>query len=217
MNVRRLKKALVALCGFFLAGQAFAADIKGQVMGGGAPIAQSTVTLWAASSGTPKQLAQTKTDANGNFSVRGAAAAEASLYLVATGGVPAVNKAAGNNPAIALLSVVGSTPPARVVINEFTTIASVVTHGQLIDNTTIKGSPLQLRIAANNVPNFVDLETGSWGPTILDGLNSAQTPTMANFGTLADVMAGCITRVKPDACSQFFAARSEERRVGKEC
>ena len=100
----------------------------------------------------------------------------------------------------------GSKPPARVVINEFTTIASVVTHAQFIDNTTIKGSPLQLKIAAGNVPNFVDLETGSWGPTILDGLNSAQTPTMANFGTLADVMAGCITRVKPDACSQFFAA-----------
>ena len=206
VKICKLKMAVVALCGFFLAGQASAADIKGQVMGGGAPIAQSTVTLWAASSGTPKQLAQTKTDANGSFSVRGAAAAEASLYLVATGGVPAVNKAAGNNPAIALLSVVGSTPPARVVINEFTTIASVVTHGQLIDNTTIKGSPLQLKIAAGNVPNFVDLETGGWGPTILDGLNSAQTPTMANFGTLADVMAGCITRVKPDACSQFFSA-----------
>ena len=207
MNVRRLKKAIVALCGFFLAGQAFAADIKGQVMGGGAPIAQSTVTLWAASSGTPKQLAQTKTDNEWQlFECVAAAAAEASLYLVATGGVPAVNKAAGNNPAIALLAVVGSTPPARVVINEFTTIASVVTHAQFIDNTTIKGSPLQLRIAAGNVPNFVDLETGSWGPTILDALNSAQTPTMANFGTLADVMAGCITRVKPDACSQFFAA-----------
>ena len=81
-----------------------------------------------------------------------------------------------------------------------------MTHAQFIDNTTIKGSPLQLRIAAGNVPNFVDLETGSWGPTILDALNSAQTPTMANFGTLADVMAGCITQVKPDACSQFFAA-----------
>ena len=189
-----------------VAGTAVAADIKGQVLGAAAPIAQSSVTLWAASAESPKQLAQTKTDANGNFSVHGAAAPDASLYLVATGGVSAANKAAGNNPAIALLAVVGSRPPARVVINEFTTIASVVTHAQFIDNTTIKGSSLQLKIAAGNVPNFVDLETGSWGPTILDGLNSAQTPTMANFGTLADVMAGCITRVKPDACSQFFAA-----------
>ncbi len=54
----------------------------------------------------------------------------------------AANKAAGNNPAIALLTVVGSKPPAEVVINELTTIASVVTHAQFIDDTTIKGSPL---------------------------------------------------------------------------
>ncbi len=199
----KLTLAALAISGMFLATRAFAADIKGQVMGGGAPIAQSTVTLWAASSDAPKQLAQTKTDANGNFLVHGTAAPDASLYLVATGGVPAANKAGGNNPAIALLTVVGSKPPARVVINEFTTIASVVTHAQLIDNTTIKGSPLQLRIAAGNVPNFVDLETGSWGPTILDGLNSAQTPTMANFATLADVMAGCITRVKRMRAASF--------------
>jgi hypothetical protein len=185
---------------------AFAADIKGQVLGGGAPIAQSTVTMWAASSGAPRQLAQTKSDNDGRFTINGSGAPDSSLYLVATGGISAANKAAGNNPAIALITVVGSNPPARVTINEFTTIASVVTHAQFIDNTTIKGSPLQLRIAAGNVPNFVDLETGSWGPTILDAVNSAQTPTMANFGTLANVMAGCLTQVRPDACSQFFAA-----------
>ncbi len=183
-----------------------AADIKGQVIGGGAPIAESTVTLMQASAGAPRQLAQTKSDGNGNFAIHGTGAPDSSLYLVATGGISAANKAAGNNPAIALLAVLGSEPLPRVAINEFTTIASVVTHAQFIDDTTIKGSPLELRIAAGNMPNFVDLETGSWGPTILDGLNSAQTPTMANFGTLADVMAGCITQVKPDACSQFFAA-----------
>ncbi len=203
----KLTLAALAISCMFLATRAFAADINGQVMGGGAPIAQSTVTLWAATSDAPRQLAQTKTDNEGRFAVSTAgAAADSSLYLVAAGGIPARSRAGGSNAAIALLAVVGSRPPARVVINEFTTIASVVTHAQFIDNTTIKGSPLQLRIAAGNVPNFVDLETGSWGPTILDGLNSAQTPTMANFGTLADVMAGCITRVKLDACSQFFAA-----------
>ena len=29
---------------------------------------------------------------------------------------------------------------------------------------------------------------------------------MANFATLADVLAGCVTRVKPDACSSLIAA-----------
>ena len=41
---------------------------------------------------------------------------------------------------------------------------------------------------------------------IQDDLNSTETPTMANFATLANVMAGCTTRVKADACNAFFAA-----------
>jgi hypothetical protein len=45
-----------------------------------------------------------------------------------------------------------------------------------------------------------------YGDTIQDALNSAQTPTMANFGTLANVLAGCITRVIPDAVPRFLAA-----------
>jgi len=189
----------------FLATGAFAADIKGQVLGGGAPIAQSTVTLWAASSDVPKQLAQTKTDNEGRFKVSIAGApADSSLYLTAGGGIPARNKAGGNNPAIVLLAVVGSNPPARVVIDEMTTLASVITHTQFIDGAAIKGSPLQLRIAAGNVPNFVDLETGDYGATILDALNSAQTPTMANFATLSSILAACVTGSRSDACSSLF-------------
>ena len=131
-GVRKLTWTVLAVCGLLLAGQAFAADLRGQVMGGGAPIAQSTVTLWAASSDVPKQLAQTKTDNEGRFEVSTAGApADSSLYLTAVGGIPARNKAGGNNPAITLLAVVGGKPPARVVINEFTTIASVWTHAQL--------------------------------------------------------------------------------------
>ena len=204
--IRKPMLAAIVASNLLFAVSTLAADIKGQVLGGSAPIAQSTVTLWAASSDAPKQVGQTKTDKDGRFAIRGTGTPDSSLYLVATGGVSAANPSAGNNPAIALLTVVGSNPPARVAINEFTTIASVVTHAQFIDNITIKGSPLQLRIAAGNVPNFVDLETGDYGATILDALNSSQTPTMANFGTLANVIAGCITRVRPDACNQFFAA-----------
>src|SRR5271167_4085151 len=114
----KLTLAALAISGMFLATRAFAANIKGQVMGGGAPIAQSTVTLWAASSDVPKQLAQTKTNNEGRFEVSTAGApADSSLYLTAGGGVPARNKAGGNNPAITLLAVVGAKPPARVVIS----------------------------------------------------------------------------------------------------
>jgi streptogramin lyase len=183
-------------------------QLAGQVLGGGAPIANSTVTLWAASAGAPRQLAQTRSGADGRFALNaaGAPGKDTILYLVAKGGTPAANRGGGDNPAIALLTVVGATAPAKVTINEMTTIDSVWTHNQFIEGTAIKGSPLALRIAAGNVPNFVDLATGGYGGIIQDALNSTQTPTMANFATLANVIAGCVTRVKADACTSFFTA-----------
>ena len=76
----------------------------------------------------------------------------------------------------------------------------------VLDGTVIKGPALSLRIAAGNVPNFVDLATGGYGTTIQDPLNSSQTPTMANFATLANVLSGCVARVVDDACGKLFAA-----------
>lgn len=96
------------------------------MLGGGAPIANSTVTLWAASAGEPKQLAQARSSVDGGFTMPVTVAiAETSLYLTAQGRQPTANKAAGNNPAIALMTVLGSRLPARVTINEMTTVASV--------------------------------------------------------------------------------------------
>src|SRR5262245_64026990 len=185
-----------------------AVSLNGQVLSGGGPVANSTVTLWAATPGAPAQLGQAGTGADGRFTIAATAdpPRDATLYLVAKGGTPATNKTGGDNPAIALIGVVGAKPPPTVTINEMTTVASVWTHNQFIDGTAIKGQPLQLKIAAGNVPSFVDLATGGWGATIQDPLNSSQTPTMANFATLADVLSGCITRVTADACSKLFAA-----------
>jgi hypothetical protein len=210
-KIHKAKIAAMLLTGGMLGwtcGPAAAAvHIEGQVQAGGGPLASSTVTLWAASAGEPKQLAETKSDSDGSFIVSADQAPDGSvLYLVATGGTPASAQQAGDNPAIGLLSVLGGSPPAHVVVNEFTTIASVVTTAQLIDGKAIKGSQLALRIATGNVPNFVDLETGGYGPTIQDALNGGQTPTLANFGTLANVLAGCATKVKADACNRLLAA-----------
>jgi len=202
----KLALCSLTLLNVFWAKQAFANEtIKGQVLGGGAPIANSTVTLWEASAGAPKQLAQTKTSGDGRFEIdTPSSGANTSLYLVATGGVP--KSGGGDNPAIALLTVLGSKAPSTVTINEMTTVASVWTNNQFLNGTALQGHTLGLKIAAGNVPNFVDLQTGGWGPTIQDPLNSTQTPTMANFATLADVLAACATRVQGDACGRLFAA-----------
>src|SRR6516162_1510488 len=185
-----------------------AVRIEGQVQAGGGPLANSTVTLWAASVGQPRQLAQVRTNSDGQFELgsQEAVSADTILYLVAKGGIPAVNKGSGDNPAIALLSVLGNAPPSKVVVNEMTTVASVWTNAQFLNDDAIRGNALGLRIAAGNVPNFVDLQTGGWGTTIQEPLNSSQTPTMANFASLADILSGCTVQVKADACSKLFAA-----------
>jgi hypothetical protein len=180
--------------------------VKGQVLGGGAPVVNSKVILYAATAGESKQLAQTMTDEQGRFEVHVSdTPSDSSLYLLAFGGEPKL-RGGGDNPAIALLAVLGSKPPAHIVINEMTTVASVWTNAQFLDGATLKGPALGLRIAAANVPNFVDLSTGGWGEAIQDPLNGGQTPTMANFATLADLLSACVTRVTPNACNSLFAA-----------
>jgi hypothetical protein len=203
----------LAVSSLSLAGPVSAADIAGQVLGAGVPIADSTVTLWAASAGNPQELARAHTGADGRFSmvIPGTAGKGSSLYLVAQRGRSAADKTSGDNSRIALMTVVGATPPGTVVINEMTTVASVWTHNQFLEGTVIKGPALGLKIAAGNVPSFVDLQTGGWGGVIQDPLNSGQTPTMANFATLANVLAACVTRVTPDACERLFAAATSPK------
>ena len=199
---------IIALLGWASSPAGAAVHIDGQVQAGGAPVAHSTVTLWAASTSSPVRLSQVESGADGRFVIATdqSPGVDFSLYLLANGGEPAGGKVAGNNPSLALLAVLGNQPPPTVTINEMTTIASVWTNAQFIAGTEIKGYALGLRIAAGNMANFVDPATGGYGGMIQDPLNSTQTPTMANFATLSSVLGGCTTRVRPDACSLLFAA-----------
>ena len=185
-----------------------AVHLTGRVEAGGGVVAHSQVTLWEASAAAPKMLAQAVAGSDGRFAIDSdqSIGDGAIVYLVAAGGAPSVGKAGGDNKALVFLSVLGGKPPAAAVVNEFTTVASVWTAAQFLDGSAIMGPPLALRIAAGNVHNFVDLGTGGWGEAIAGPLNSTLTPTMANFATLSDVLAGCATRVKADACDSLFAA-----------
>ena len=129
--------------------------------------------LITATAGEPKQLAQAKTENEGRFELRVTGAPDSSLYIVAFGGEPTV-RGGGDNPAIGLLVVLGSKPPTHVVINEMTTVASIWTNAQFLDGARLKGPAVGLRIAAGNVPNFVNPSTGGWGEAIQSSLNGAR-------------------------------------------
>jgi streptogramin lyase len=200
--------AMFAATGLGSASGAAAYLIQGRVEGGGGPIAKATVTLWAAGPNAPQKLAETQTKGDGHFALSsgGGKAADGVFYLISKGGEPKADGGKGPNPAIVLMATLGSTPPKRVTINELTTVASVWTGAQFLNGTALSGNALGLRIAAGNVPNLVDLETGGLDPVIQDPLNSSQTTTLATFNTLGDLLTGCITRVQAEACDKFFAA-----------
>ena len=186
---------------------AHAADFTGSVQGAGQPIAGATVTLYAAGTGEPAQLAQGKSGDDGTFALTcGDVPANRVLYVIAKGGTAKAAADKGTNNAIALLAVLGTSLPATVTVNEFSTIASVWTANQFLEGEKLSGPMLGLRIAAGNIGNFVDLASGGYGTTIQDGMNSSQTPTMANFATLANLLAGAIAQVTPDAPARLFAA-----------
>jgi hypothetical protein len=135
---------LGATCSVALA----AVQIEGQAQAGGGPLAGSTVTLWAASAGEPKQLTQTKSGSDGRFELRAAdtPGKDVILYVVAKGGIATLKKGSGDNPTTALLTVLGKEPPAKVVINELTTVASTFTSARFIKGEAISGNPLGLKL-----------------------------------------------------------------------
>src|SRR3954452_17653404 len=51
-----------------------------------------------------------------------------------------------------------------------------------------------------------DVQTGGFGPVIHGSMNSMESNSLATFATLGDLMAGCATRVQPDACARLYEA-----------
>ena len=210
MNI--IRKSVVGLLALGAAAMAAVASVSaqstlnGQVLGAGAPVANATVTLWAASAGAPAQLAQTRTDADGRFALNAPAAQDAILYVVAKGGTPKTAANKGPNDTIALMALLGPSLPQTVTVNELTTVASAFTAARFIKGEAISGHPLGLRIAAGNVPNLVDPATGGWGKVLLDPLNSTQTTTLANLDTLGSLITAFFTVADDDWRARFLKA-----------
>ena len=183
--------------------------LAGKVQIANSPVAGSSVTLYGAGEGESVELAQGKANNDGGFTLeigpeKLKTAKDQVLYLVARGGAPKAGK--GSPAAIALMSVLGTSLPKSVTVNELTTVASAFTAARFIDGESISGKPLGLRIAAGNTPNLVDPATGGWGKVLLDPLNSTQTTALANLNTLGSLIAASLTVADDDWRARFFKA-----------
>jgi streptogramin lyase len=206
--IQTVKYTALAISVALMSVSAFAADrIEGRVESGGAPISGADVTAWLAGAGAPKKLAEAKTNEDGSYDLALASGSgdAGMLYLIATGGESKLKSGKGSNPAITLMATLGIKAPEHVTINELTTVASAWTAAQFLNGTALSGNAPGLRIAAGNVPNLVNLETGGLGPVIMDPLNSSQTTTLAKLNTLGSLLSACVTAI-PDACNKLFEA-----------
>ena len=160
-----------------------ALDMEGTLTLGGEAVPGAKVTLWkTAGTDSPEIITETSTDAEGGFELHNLNPVEEdTVYYISTAG--------GDREGVALMSVLGATPPSSIVINELTTVASVFTSARFIDGTKISGNPLGVRIAAGNASNLVDPATGTWGKVLLDPLNSTQNTTLARLNTLGSMIA----------------------------
>ncbi|MBU3031111.1 hypothetical protein [Paracoccus marinaquae] len=204
----RLPLPAALLAALTLGQVASAEQIVGKVTGGGGPVAKSSVVLWVAGEAEPAKLSEATTDQDGAFRFEFDAGTTHGgvLYLTARGGEARLDAVQADNPAIGLMAVLGATAPTEVTINELTTVASVWAGAQFLQGDAFSGHALGLQIAAGNVPNLVEIATGGLGPVIQDPLNSTQTTSMATMTTVGNLLAGCITRVQPDACERLFEA-----------
>ena len=206
--IQTVKYAALAISVALMSVSALAADrIEGRVESGGAPISGADVTAWLAGAGAPKKLAEAKTNQDGSYDLvlprRDGDAGV--LYLIAAGGESKLKSGKGSNPAITLMATLGVKVPEHVTINELTTVASAWTAAQFLNGAALSGNVLGLQIAAGNVANLVNLETGGLGPVIMDPLNSSQTTALAKLNTLGSLLSACVTAI-PEACNKLFEA-----------
>ena len=206
--VRTLMLATMFVAMVLSAGAAFAADnIKGQVLGGGAPITKSTVALWEASAGAPKQLDQAKTNDDGRFEVRAEGAhSDGVLYLVANWRRAQSQQSGRRQFCHRFVSGSGQQAPSHRCRQR--------THdrGFGFHRRPIHQRASYLRECARTAcrrderPESREPANRWLGTVIIDGLNITRSTTLANFNTLASLITYASTSGSDDWRSRFFQA-----------
>ncbi len=192
--------------GFF----ANAEQQKGIVASGLSPVAGSVVTLYQA--GTVRgdsalPLGSAVTDRLGRFTIRYKAPQDNScvLYLIADGekGRP--------HAGVRLATVLGAGQAGTsVVINERTTVATAYTMAQFLSGVNIAGNSPGVPNAALTLRNLVSISTGSTGVVLSSPPNGNRTSTLAEFNTLANLLASCVAASTDAPCRALFRAAGAE-------
>ncbi len=161
-------------------------------------IKMSPVTLWKTNGMKPPiKIVQVISDDSGRFIVtHDNLTVDKSVYYLTA-------QSKQKNSPIQLMAVLPSEPITQVVVNELTTIGSIWPNAQLFKNVQLTGKDTALLIGSEQVQNLVDVKTGFYGKTVLDGANLAESETVARMTMLADLTKLCTSGLSKD-CSTFL-------------
>lgn len=173
------------------------AALDGIVQSGGtemtAPLAGAEVRLWETTDGEPTLLGTATSDGDGNFSIpSGGLNPSGVLYVTASIG-----------ESVKLAAVLGTGLLDFATINELTTVATAFAFAQFLDEASIRGGALGLRIAAGMSANLATTANGESSPVLLASPNADQTNSLRSTRNLANLIAGCIENAVH--CAELFA------------
>ncbi|WP_030245112.1 NHL repeat-containing protein [Streptomyces sp. NRRL S-350] len=189
----------------------------GVVRSGDTPLGGALVTLYQAGDGPgarPRVLATARSAQDGRFALdyRPPQDPRAVLYVLAD--LAGSQAGPGDRPRpegpVTLAAVVsGAEAPPELVVNERTTVAAAYALARFTGPEGVAGTSPGLQNAATVAHNLADTGTGGIAALLAAPPNGALTSTMAEFNTLANLLAACVTG---DACDQLFdLARSPGR------
>jgi streptogramin lyase len=100
--------------------------------------------------------------------------------------------------------------PARLTLNELTTVASAYAMARFLHGTRLTGAGVGMRNAAATAHGLVDPATGRIGAVLAGAPNGSATTTLGAVRTLAAVLGGC-TRGTARSCRALFRASAPPR------
>ena len=200
------RSMMVLATAFMLPGAAFAgspATLHGFVQSGDSASAQPLtgvkVTLYEASTASPRALDSAKSDSAGRFTLTAPADEAEGVFYVSA----AVDKR------VEFVAVVGQTLPESVTINELTTVAAGYSMAQFYQEGEISGDPFSLQLAAGMNDNIVDPATGASSPVLLASPNADETISLRSTRALANLLAACVESKRISA--SFLALTKPQR------
>jgi sugar lactone lactonase YvrE len=128
------------------------------------------------------------------------------LYVLADVPHPGPERHTGQHGApggpVVLASVLsGADAPSELVVNERTTVAAAYALARFTGPGGVSGGYPGVQNAAALAHNLADSGTGDLAPLLAAPPNGDLTSTMAEFNTLANLLAACVTG---DGCDQLF-------------